>query len=606
MSLFKLCVANLVTLFWVVVPAVMGANIIPQPSYVQEKQGTFDLAHNNNILYAGKHPEVNQIIDNFMEQVLGDYGLRLQANKSKKAGILLQDKKSLNEEAYELSVVANKVVIKASAPAGFFYALRTVNQLILADKNHTLLPCILVKDAPRFSYRGFLIDAGRYYLPLKDVKKAIDLAANYKLNRFHWHLTDDQGWRLEIKKYPRLTEKGSVRSNSAIGTWDQYYPRHYDGKEHSGYYTQDEIRDIVRYAADRQITIVPEIEMPGHALAALSVYPEYACSFHSSLDLMAGAGISDQVYCPKPQTFRFIKDILTEIASLFPGEYIHIGGDECPKTSWKQCEDCQALIRKENLKDEFELHAYFIQQVEKIAEGLGRKLIGWDEVLEGGLPLKATVMSWRGEAGGIKAAQLGNNVIMTPNTYCYLDYYQENPEFAPLAIGGFISLEQVYDYEPIPEALTAEEAKHIIGIQGNIWGEYVATIEKFEYMAFPRLLAIAEVAWSQPGNKNRELFISHLKKEFSFFQKRNVNTCREYFRPRIQGGWDSEKGMYAVTLETICPDADIRYTLDGSEPTVESDIYEGPVYLTENTCVKAVVTDKDNQILEAPTVKNFH
>lgn len=391
--------------------------------------------------------------------------------------------------------------------------------MILADKNHTLLPCILVKDAPRFSYRGFLIDAGRYYLPLKDVKKAIDLAANYKLNRFHWHLTDDQGWRLEIKKYPRLTEKGSVRSNSAIGTWDQYYPRHYDGKEHSGYYTQDEIRDIVRYAADRQITIVPEIEMPGHALAALSVYPEYACSFHSSLDLMAGAGISDQVYCPKPQTFRFIKDILTEIASLFPGEYIHIGGDECPKTSWKQCEDCQALIRKENLKDEFELHAYFIQQVEKIAEGLGRKLIGWDEVLEGGLPLKATVMSWRGEAGGIKAAQLGNNVIMTPNTYCYLDYYQENPEFAPLAIGGFISLEQVYDYEPIPEALTAEEAKHIIGIQGNIWGEYVATIEKFEYMAFPRLLAIAEVAWSQPGNKNRELFISHLKKEFSFSGK---------------------------------------------------------------------------------------
>lgn len=605
MNLFRLCVANLVALFWVVIPTAMGANIIPQPSYIQEKQGTFDLAHNNNILYVGKQPEVNQIIDNFMEQMLGDYGLSLQTNKSKKAGILLQDKKSLGEEAYELSVAANKVVIKASTPAGFFYALRTVNQLILADENHTSLPCILVKDAPRFSYRGFLIDAGRYYLPLKDVKKAIDLAANYKLNRFHWHLTDDQGWRLEIKKYPRLTEKGSVRSNSAIGTWDQYYPRHYDGKEHSGYYTQDEIRDIVRYAADRQITIVPEIEMPGHALAALSAYPEYACSFHSSLDLMAGAGISDQVYCPKPQTFRFIKDILTEVASLFPGEYIHIGGDECPKTSWEQCEDCQALIRKENLKDEFELHAYFIQQVEKIAEGLGRKLIGWDEVLEGGLPLKATVMSWRGEAGGIKAAQLGNNVIMTPNTYCYLDYYQENPEFAPLAIGGFISLEQVYDYEPIPEALTAEEAKHIMGIQGNIWGEYVATIEKFEYMAFPRLLAIAEVAWSQPENKNRELFISRLKKEFSFFRKRNVNTCREYFRPRIQGGWDSEKGMYAVTLETICPDVDIRYTLDGSEPTVESDIYKGPVYLTENTCVKAVVTDKDNQILEAPTVKNF-
>lgn len=605
MDLFKLYVVKLVVLFLLVAPVAMGANIIPQPSYVQERQGTFDITHNNNILYVGKQPEVAKIITGFMEQVMGDYGLSLRTDKAQKTGILLQDKKSLGEEAYELSVTANKVVIKASAPAGFFYALRTVSQLILADENHTSLPCILVKDAPRFSYRGFLIDAGRYYLPLKDVKKAIDLAANYKLNRFHWHLTDDQGWRLEIKKYPRLTELGSTRSNSAIGTWDQYYPRHYDGKEHSGYYTQDEIRDIVQYAAERQITIVPEIEMPGHALAALSTYPEYACSFHSSLALMAGAGISDQVYCPKPQTFSFLKDVLTEVASLFPGEYIHIGGDECPKTSWKQCADCQALIKKENLKDEYELHAYFIQQVEKIADELGRKLIGWDEILEGGLPLKSAVMSWRGEAGGIKAAQLGNNVIMTPNTYCYLDYYQENPEFAPLSIGGFIPLERVYNYEPIPASLTAEEAKRIMGIQGNVWGEYVATIEKFEYLAFPRLIAIAEVAWSKPENKNQELFLAHLKKEFSFFRKRNINTCREYFQPRIQGGWDNEKGKYAVVLETICPDAVIRYTLDGSEPTAESEKYSGPVYLTKDACVKAVVTDKDNQVLEVPSTKDF-
>lgn len=605
MNLFKLCVVNLMALFWVVAPAAMGANIIPQPSYVQEKQGTFDLAYNNNVLYTGKQLEVNRIIDSFIEQVLGDYGLNLQTDATKKAGILLQDKKSLGEEAYELSVFGNKVVIKASAPAGFFYALRTVNQLILADGTHASLPCILVRDEPRFSYRGFLIDAGRYYLPVKDVKKAIDLAANYKLNRFHWHLTDDQGWRLEIKKYPRLTNLGASRPNSAIGTWDQYYPRHYDGKEHSGYYTQDEIRDIVQYAAERQITIVPEIEMPGHALAALSAYPEYACSFHKDLAMMAGAGISDQVYCPKPQTFQFIKDILTEVASMFPGEYIHIGGDECPKTSWEQCADCQALIKKENLKNEYELHAYFIQQVEKIADELGRKLIGWDEILEGGLPLKSTVMSWRGEAGGIKAAQLGNNVLMTPNTYCYLDYYQENPEFAPLSIGGFISLEQVYDYEPVPAVLTAEEANRIVGVQGNIWGEYVATIDKFEYLAFPRLIAIAEVAWTKPENKNRELFISHLRKEFSFFQKRNVNACREYFRPRIQGSWDDEKGQYAVVLETICSDANIRYTLDGSEPTAESALYDGPVYLTKNACVKAIVTDKDNRVLEAPTVRNF-
>lgn len=605
MNSFRLRIANLILLLLLVGTVARSANIIPQPAYVQEKQGTFNIAHKGNILYAGKQQEVNTIINTFIEQVSQDYGLNLQADKSKKADILLQEKKSLGKEAYELSVTSGKMTIYASTPAGFFYALRTLNQLILSDSSYTSIPCILVKDTPRFSYRGFLIDAGRYYLPLADVKKAIDLAANYKLNRFHWHLTDDQGWRLEIKKYPRLTEQGSTRPNSAIGTWDQYYPRHYDGKEHSGYYTQEEIRDIVKYAAERQITIVPEIEMPGHALAALSAYPEYACSFHSGLAMMAGAGISDQVYCPKPQTFQFIKDILTEVAGLFPGEYIHIGGDECPKTSWEQCSDCQALIKKENLKDEFELHAYFIQQVEKIAEGLGRKLIGWDEVLEGGLPLKTTVMSWRGEAGGIKAAQLGNNVIMTPNTYCYLDYYQENPEFAPLAIGGFISLERAYDYEPIPTALTAEEAKRITGIQGNIWGEYVSTIEKFEYMAFPRLLALAEVAWSQPENKNCERFITNLKKEFSFFQKRNVNTCREYFRPRIQSGWDKENGKYAITLETICPDADIRYTLDGSEPTSESKVYEGPVYLSDNTCVKAIVTDKNKQVLETPAVKNF-
>lgn len=605
MNLFKLRIANFILLFLLAGTVAKGTNIIPQPAYVQEKQGTFNIAHKGNILYSGKQQEVNTIIKTFIEQVSQDYELNLQTDKSKKADILLLEKKSLGKEAYELSVTSGRITINASTQAGFFYGLRTLNQLILSDSSHTSIPCILVKDTPRFSYRGFLIDAGRYYLPLADVKKAIDLAANYKLNRFHWHLTDDQGWRLEIKKYPRLTEQGSTRPNSAIGTWDQYYPRHYDGKEHSGYYTQEEIRDIVGYAAERQITIVPEIEMPGHALAALSAYPEYACSFHSGLAMMAGAGISDQVYCPKPQTFQFIKDVLTEVADLFPGEYIHIGGDECPKTSWEKCNDCQALIKKENLKDEFELHAYFIQQVEKIADGLGRKLIGWDEVLEGALPLKATVMSWRGEAGGIKAAQLGNDVIMTPNTYCYLDYYQENPEFAPLAIGGFVSLERAYDYEPIPTALTVDEAKRITGIQGNIWGEYVATIEKFEYMAFPRLLALAEVAWSQPENKNRERFIANLKKEFSFFQKRNVNTCREYFRPRIQSGWDNENGRFAITLETICPDTDIRYTLDGSEPTSESKVYKDPIYLSSNTCVKAIVTDKDKQILETPTVKNF-
>ena len=599
MSLFKLCVANLVTLFWVVVPAVMGANIIPQPSYVQEKQGTFDLAHNNNILYAGKHPEVNQIIDNFMEQVLGDYGLRLQANKSKKAGILLQDKKSLNEEAYELSVVANKVVIKASAPAGFFYALRTVNQLILADKNHTLLPCILVKDAPRFSYRGFLIDAGRYYLPLKDVKKAIDLAANYKLNRFHWHLTDDQGWRLEIKKYPRLTEKGSVRSNSAIGTWDQYYPRHYDGKEHSGYYTQDEIRDIVRYAADRQITIVPEIEMPGHALAALSVYPEYACSFHSSLDLMAGAGISDQVYCPKPQTFRFIKDILTEIASLFPGEYIHIGGDECPKVRWEKCPKCQERIKSLGLKSdakhtkEQRLQSYMIQEAAKYLKEKGKRIIGWTEILEGGLVPDATLMSWIGESGGIEAAHQHHDVIMTPNTYLYFDYYQSKKvEDEPLAIGGYLPIEKTYNYEPMPKELTEEEQQYIKGVQANLWTEYIPIFSQVQYMVLPRLGAAAEVQWTDPSKKDYKDFLRRVPHLVAVYDCYGWNYATHVYDVNVDMKADTVNHVLNVQLSTMADDP-IYYTLDGQDPTEKSLKYTKPFTIDQSVVLKTMAVHPD-------------
>ena len=586
-------------------PVAMSTNIIPQPSSVQEMKGEFDMTLCVGIDYTGKLAEVNGLIERFIKQMSDEYGLSLKNAKGQKRQIRLQDKSDLGAEAYELLISTQKITIKASSIAGFFYAFRTIGQLLLASESHASLPCMKVKDKPRFPYRGFLIDAGRYYMPLDDVKKIIDVAANYKLNRFHWHLTDDQGWRLEIKKYPLLTEKGSTRWGSAWGTWDQYYPAHYDGKPHSGYYTQEEVREIVKYASERQITIVPEIEMPGHALAALSVYPEYACSFHKNVSMMAGAGISDQVFCPKPQTFQFIKDVLTEVANLFPGEYIHIGGDECPKSSWERCADCQALMKREHLKNENELHAYFIQQVEDIAEGLGRKLIGWDEVLEGGLPLKSTVMSWRGEAGGIKAARLGNDVIMAPNTYCYIDYYQEYPEFAPLSIGGFIPLEKVYGYEPVSRELTEEEGQRIIGIQGNVWGEYVADREKYEYLAFPRLLAIAEVAWSRSENKDLGRFISNLEKEFSYFRKRDVNACREYFRPRIQGAWDNTVGKFLVSLETLCPKTKIYYTLDGSEPTAQSSLYTSPVVLSGNACVRAVATDASGAILKKPTLRRF-
>jgi len=593
-------------IYLLLLPSVIQAiNVIPQPYYVQESCGYFDVVNKNNILYNGNKQEVCNIIDRFVEQLRLDYKLILSTDKHKKANIVLQDMSSLSEEEYELEVTTNSVLVKAAKPAGFFYALRTINQLLLADDNHARIPCLVIKDKPRFSYRGFMIDAARHYFPLEDVKKIIDIASGYKLNRLHWHLTDDQGWRIEIKKYPFLTQEGATRLYSAIGTWDQYFPRHYDGKKHAGFYTQKEIREIVKYAADRQIIIIPEIEMPGHSLAALHAYPEYACSFHSSIDMLAGTGISEQVYCPKETTFNFIRDILLEVADMFPGEYIHIGGDECPKKSWMQCVDCQNLIKKENLKNETELHAYFIQQVEKIAKSLGRKLIGWDEILEGGLPLESTVMSWRGEAGGIKAAKLGNNVIMSPNTNCYFDYYQEFPQYAPLAIGGFIPVEKVYRYDPIPSVLSAEEAERIIGVQGNVWGEFIPNINKFEYMAYPRLLAIAEIAWSSSENKDEIRFMKNLEKEFMFFRKKKVNACTAYYRPFITGKWDDTKNMYMIEIKSLCPFSEIRYTLDGTEPTIESRVYNAPFALNSNACIKAILINKEKELLGSPEVRNF-
>lgn len=590
MSLFKLCVANLVTLFWVVVPAVMGANIIPQPSYVQEKQGTFDLAHNNNILYAGKHPEVNQIIDNFMEQVLGDYGLRLQANKSKKAGILLQDKKSLNEEAYELSVVANKVVIKASAPAGFFYALRTVNQLILADKNHTLLPCILVKDAPRFSYRGFLIDAGRYYLPLKDVKKAIDLAANYKLNRFHWHLTDDQGWRIEIKKRPELTTIGSKRSETVIG----HNSGEYDGIPYSGFYTQDEAREIVKYAQERHITVIPEIDLPGHMQAALAAYPELGCT-GGPYEVWKMWGVSEDVLCAgNDKTLAFIEDVLNEIVDIFPSEYIHVGGDECPKVRWEKCPKCQARIKELGLKAdkdhtaEQRLQSYIINYAEQFLNGKGRQIIGWEEILEGGLAPNATVMSWRGIEGGIEAVKHKHDAIMTPSSFLYFDYYQTmDTDNEPPAIGGYVPLEKVYSYEPVPQILTPEEAKHIVGIQANLWTEYIPTYSQVEYMELPRMAALSEVQWTMPEKKEYADFLKRLPGLIAVYDINQYNYAKHIFQVKSQYIPDTEANVLNVVLSTI-DNTPVYYTFDGSEPTASSNIYTDTLKIGQSCTLKAI------------------
>jgi hexosaminidase len=377
--------------------------------------------------------------------------------------------------------------------------------------NKVSIPAVQITDIPRFSWRGAHLDVGRHFFDKEFIKKYIDIIAIHKMNVFHWHLTDDQGWRIEIKKYPLLTEIGAWRDETVIGhPWAGKEPVKYDGIRHGGFYTQGEIKEIIDYAADRYITIVPEIEMPGHAQAAIASYPELGCT-GEKMKVRTTWGISPNIYNTEDNTFKFLEDVLTEVIDLFPSEYIHIGGDEALKDQWKASNKIQKQIKDLGLKDEHELQSYFIQRIEKFINSKGRKLIGWDEILEGGLAPNATVMSWRGIQGGIDAASQGHDVVMTPSTHCYLDYYQsKNTEMEPLAIGGYLPLDTVYNYEPVPLELSADEAKHILGAQGNVWTEFIATPEHVEYMLLPRIAALAELTWTPKEMKNLEYFKKRL------------------------------------------------------------------------------------------------
>ncbi len=417
--------------------------------------------------------------------------------------------------------------------------------------------------------------------------KFIDQMAAYKMNRLHFHLTDDQGWRIEIKKYPRLTEVGSKRSRTMVGHCDYYWPRRFDGIPREGYYTQEDIKEIVRYAEERFITIIPEIEMPGHASAALAAYPELSCGLLDTYVVRDYWDVFDELFCPTERTISFLEDVLSEVIELFPSHYIHIGGDECSKKAWKKCPRCQALIRKEGLKNEEELQSWFIHRIEAFVNSKGRDIIGWDEILEGGLAPNATVMSWRGEAGGIAAARQRHNVIMSPSQYCYYDYYQEDPEFAPLEIGHFLPLDTAYAYDPLPGELTPEEQRYIIGPQANVWGEYIQTPEYLEYMAFPRLLAMSEVQWTNPDRKDFEDFTYRLADEFKRLDYNKVNACRNFYEVNFEGGWNAASGRYEVAMKTFCPGMEIRYALNDSVEANFKSRYTAPITLDKVDTVYA-------------------
>ncbi|MBP6697865.1 MAG: family 20 glycosylhydrolase, partial [Flavobacteriales bacterium] len=443
------------------------------------------------------------------------------------------------------------------------------------------LPCLRISDHPRFAWRGMHLDVVRHFFPVSFVKEYIDLLARYKMNTFHWHLTDDQGWRIEIKKYPKLTDVGAWRKGSQVGP---YSAQTFDTLRYGGFYTQEEIRDVVAYATARHINVVPEIEMPGHALAALAAYPELSCT-GGPFAVERGWGVFPDVFCPKEETFTFLENVMSEVMALFPSPHIHVGGDECPKERWHACASCQALMQKEGLKDEHELQSYFIRRIEKFVNSKGRKIIGWDEILEGGLAPNAAVMSWRGTEGGIAAAKAGHYAVMSPGSHCYFDHYQGDPANEPLAIGGYTPLEKTYSYEPIPEGLNPEEAKYILGAQGNLWTEYITSEDHVEYMALPRMLALSEVLWSPASLRSEDDFLARLKYEFPKLERMEVNASRSVYSVGFKLS-QGAPGEVVVSLQ--CPAGEQALVLDAQTP--EGNPYTGPIHITRGLTVRALCT----------------
>lgn len=567
--------------------------IIPIPQeIVMGQDGAFTLANGTKVLYPEGNEKMQknaQFLADYVKELTGNT-LSVEAGTEGKGIILQVTPNEAQPEGYQLTVSADKVVINGGSEAGVFYGIQTLRKSIPAGQGiNVSLPAVEINDAPRFSYRGAMLDVSRHFFTVDEVKSFIDMLALHNINRFHWHLSDDQGWRIEIKCRPLLTEKSSKRKETVIGRNSGKY----DGIPHEGFYTQEQIKEIIAYAADQHIIIIPEIDMPGHMQGALHAYPELGCT-GGPYEVWTQWGVSDDVLCAgNDEVLKFIEDVLGEVVELFPSEYIHVGGDECPKTRWKECPKCQARIKELGIKGDSKhtaeeyLQSFIINHAEKFLNSKGRQMIGWDETLEGGLAPNATVMSWRGEGGGIEAAKQKHNVIMSPNTYLYFDYYQtKDIDNEPLAIGGYLPLENVYNYEPMPKSLTPEEQKYIIGVQANLWVEYIATLAHIQYMELPRMAALSEIQWSAADKKDYENFLSRLPQLTSLYDVKNYNYATHAFDITARLVPNTEEEVLDVTFKTIdnCP---IYYTLDGTEPTAASTKYEGTLKLKESCVIKA-------------------
>lgn len=580
--------------------------VIPAPEMISnpqgmKEQGSFVLSNVTKIAYPKGDADLQRYASFLQEYIKKQAGIEvgIVSNESNPSNsiMLLKDYQNENPEAYQVKISNDNIIVRGASKAGTFYGVQFLRKSIPVEKvGKVLFPIKEITDKPYFAYRGGHLDSSRHFFTIDSVRIFIDMLALHNMNRFHWHLTDDQGWRFESKKYPELTVVGSTRSQTMVGKqWETF-----DGKPHGGFYTQQEMKDIVKYAADRNITVIPEIDLPGHMVAALATYPKLGCT-GGPYKVRETWGIAEEVLCAgNPETYDFIKNILEEVTEVFPSEYIHIGGDECPKNSWKKCAKCQAKIKELGIKGDAKhsaeeyLQSHVITFAEQVLAKKGRKIIGWDEILEGGLAPNATVMSWRGIGGAIEAAKSGHDAIMTPVSYCYFDYYQtDKTDKEPLAIGGYLPVERVYSFNPYPDALNQEQQKHILGVQANIWTEYIKTFKHVQYMALPRYAALAEVQWQNPTKtKNYGEFLQRLLRLLKIYELEGYHYAKHIFalHSEIKPTTDAIEVTFSCLENTP-----IYYTIDGSTPNKNSMVYKDPLKIDKNTHLKAKLFGKEGE-----------
>ncbi|HAY3550258.1 family 20 glycosylhydrolase [Elizabethkingia meningoseptica] len=576
--------------------AAYGQNaIIPKPQKISVQQTNYNFGKGISIQASKAIPEAAYLQKQLKSITGKDYKMGPKANVT---FTLLKKDARQKEGFYTLKIDDKGVNIAGYDNQGLFYGVQTFLQLVEEHKNDLQIPYMEIEDYPKFAYRGMMLDVSRHFFTAEEVKNYLDYLAAYKYNKFHWHLTDDQGWRIEIKKYPKLTEVGAWREGSQVG---RYVDMKFDDKRYGGFYTQEQVKDVVAYAKKLHIDIIPEIEMPGHAQAALAAYPNLACT-EGPFKVGKTWGVMEDIFCPKEETFKFLEGVIDEVIPLFPYKYIHIGGDEAPKKRWKESQFAQDLIKKLNLKDELHLQSYFITRMEKYINSKGKQIIGWDEILEGGLAPNATVMSWTGIEGGIHAAKTGHKAIMTPTSTNYFDYYQGSPDTEPIAIGGDLRLPKVYAYNPIPKELTPEQAKYIWGTQGNLWTEYILDFKHVQHMIFPRMMALAEVAWGTSNPEEYKNFEARVIQHFKTLDRKGIDYSTAIYE--VDGKATAKDGQVFYNLTSANQPENIRYTIDGSEPTMQSNVYSKPINVDKTMTVKSAYFENGKKV-SATTVQDF-